>query len=203
MFSVSEVSLCLPLCLSPSLYPSSSLQLSSYVVLVASPSLSFPHSSCPLPSLSLSLRPRSTVFFWIDGRRRPCFFSRPETPTRPLVACENAIRWDGGNRISLLTRDCCRRRPPCFLRFLCFLLLRLLAPILASATLLLLVPCAASLFRTLSLPFLATNPYGGIHPSFLRPRINTTVRWKPGPARKPIGPLSFSILQSSLLSFSL
>lgn len=70
---------------------------------------------------SLYLAP--TVLFWIDGRRRPCFFSRPETPTHSLVACESAIRWDGGNGISLLTRDCCRRRPPCFLLLLRFFLL--------------------------------------------------------------------------------
>lgn len=117
-----------------------------------------------LRSFSPSLHLVSTVLFWIDGRRRPCFFSRPETPTHPLVACENAIRWDGGNGISLLTRDCCRRRPPCFLLLLRFCR----SPRLASPRLLFVLS-----FRPLS-----ADPYDGIHPSFLRPRINTTVRWK-------------------------
>lgn len=63
----------------------------------------------PLPSVILS-------FSSLDGRARrwPCFFSRPETPTHPLVACESATRWNRGNRISLLTRDRCRQRPPRF-----------------------------------------------------------------------------------------
>lgn len=69
-------------------------------------------------SFSLFLYLASTVLFWAQT----CFFSRPETPTHPLVACESAIRWDRGNGISLLTRDCCRRRPPCFLLLLRFFL---------------------------------------------------------------------------------
>lgn len=120
--------------------PSLSFSLSSLLSLFLSLPLSFFLSLSCYAVLLLSLLPLffsfasfllsllSAIFFWIDGCRRPCFFSRPETPTHPLVACESAIRWDGGNGISLLTRDCCRRRPPCFLLLLRFLLLFLLAP---------------------------------------------------------------------------
>lgn len=163
--------------------------------------------------LSPALHPASAVFFWIDGRRRPCFFSRPETPTHPLIACESAIRWDGGNGISLLTRDCCRRRPPCFLLLLRFFLL--LLPLLfllhnfvfsisfsssfsSSRRRSLRLPSFLFSSSSSLLPFpLAVNPYDGIHPSFLRPRINTTVRWKtaqPESRSTPSISLSFSLL---------
>lgn len=155
MFSVSR----------PELFP----LLSRHVSSLSLPPVVLPSS--PFLSISLFCLDRPLL----DQRAQTAVLlqRRPETPTHPLVACESATRWDGGNGISLLTRDCCRRRPPCFLLLLRFFLLLFLASPLASPSLLPLSP----------LP--RRRPVRWNSPKFFVPANKHHPTMEDGPTRKP------------------